>query len=298
MINSWRGSRGLPGVSSAVALLLLSGQALLAQAPPCFAVETLDARTRASAEALLLATGDGEGLYTLAGGLKPVSSDFARVTITVTPDTDRVALDSLATLQAATQALRCGPITFVMLEFAETYTRPDSTRYRMAAGYVVHREALARAIARHADFWRALGVTPDLAPAAVLAAVEHAPRAERWRGYGYLFGYPDEAVDFFVSAGEMQDSTGVFVRRDFRRIETFRKFGGGDGDSAPLSSFVYAVPLGAPESDADRALRSSAAPLYARYVVERERHRVGDRIDAVALWRSWVLDLMRPPSDP
>lgn len=280
-----------------LAALGLGALPLQAQAERCFPVETLDARVRSSAEAMLLAAGDGEGLYTLAGGLKPVSSDFARVSITVWPDSDRVALDSLATLRAAAAALRCGPIEFVVLEYADTYTRPDSTQYRMAAGYVVHREALTAAIEKRPAFWAALGVASDLSAAAVLEAVEQAPRDRRWQGYGYLFGYPDEAVEFFVSAGRIQDSTGVFVRREFRRIETFRKFGGGEASSAPLSSFVYAVPLGAPASEADRALREAAAPIYARYVSERAGYATPTRVDALALWRAWIAPPARVRDD-
>lgn len=273
--------------------LVLGATTLQAQGASCFDVESLAPRTRASAEAMLLAAGDGEALYTLAGGLKPVSSDFVRVAITVFPDSDRVALDSLATLRRAASALNCGPIEFVVAEFAETYARPDSTRYRMAAAYVVHRPALARAVARHTEFWASIGVTAAMSPGEVLETVERAPRDARWRGYGYLFGYPDDAVDFFVAAGRSQDSTGVFVRREFRRIETYRKFGAGDGQP-PLSSFVYAVPLGAAETAADRALREAAAPIYARYLDARAEHQSDGRVDALALWRAWLMTTAEP----
>jgi hypothetical protein len=265
----------------------LWGQASAAR-DGCFAIDRLPARERAIAVNLLQAASDGEALYTLSGGLKPVSSDFLSVTRTVAPRVDSTALDSLATVKRVAEALRCGPISFHVLEFAATYTRPDSSRYRVADVFVVHRDGLRRTLARHDAYWRSIGVTVESDPARVLSAVETAPRAARWRGFGHLFGYPDAAVDFFVEAGESQANGGPFVRRDFRRIETFRKFPARDGEPPTLSSFVYAVPLGAPESDADRALRAAAAPIYLDYVARRERFLAPEGAGIAALWQDWI----------
>jgi hypothetical protein len=151
-----------------------------------------------------------------------------------------------------------------------------------------HRGRVADAVRTHAAFFATLAITPSADVREVLAAVEHAPRAERWRGYGLLFGYPDEAVDFFVRAGVEGDSTRTIVPRDFRRIETHRKYAAARDEPPTLSSFVYAVPRGAPESIADRALREAAAPIYARYARERARMVVGDSTGALTLWREWL----------
>jgi hypothetical protein len=254
----------------------------------CFEFGGLDSSTRAFAEYLLQEASDGEGLYTLAGGLKPISSDLGGVTITVAPDTNRAALDSLARMREAARALRCGDLEAYVLEYAATYTRPDSSRYRMADTYIVHRASLQREIARHRAFWDSLGVTTATPSADVIERVENAPRAQRWRGYGYLFGYPDAAVDFFVESGEQQANGGAFVRRDFRRIETFRKYPGAAGEPATLSSFVYAVPLGAPDSDDDRRLRAAAEPIYRAYVERRARFLGPGGAGIAALWREAV----------
>jgi hypothetical protein len=267
---------GVPSVSAAQAH---------SPAEACFDVERLPARERAIAIGMLQAASDGEGLYTLAGGLKPVSSDLASVTIPVDSGASAPALDSLARLRAAAHALRCGELEAHVLEYAATYTRPDSSRYRSADTYIVHRASLRREIQRHRAFWDSLGVTVDTPVAEVIERVERAPRAQRWRGYGYLFGYPEEAVDFFVAAGEQQANGGEFVRRDFRRIETFRKYPERAGAPPTLSSFVYAVPLGASESEDDRALRAAAAPIYQAYVERRARF-LGPGGDGIAaFWR-------------
>lgn len=271
---------------------LASPSALPAQNNPagesCFAIEQLPARERAIAVAMLRAASDGEGLYTLAGGLKPVSSDFLTVTWTVAPAVDSVALDSLAAIRRVAAALHCGPVSAHVLEYAATYTRPDSSRYRVTDVFLVHRAGLQRTLAQHAAFWQQLGMTDAADGARVLAAVETAPRAARWRGFGHLFGYPDAAVDFFVEAGESQARGGTFVRRDFRRIETFRKFPAREGEPPTLSSFVYAVPLGAAPTAADSALEAAAAVIMRRYREQRARFVVEEGEGIVALWREWI----------
>lgn len=271
----------------AACLLGLGAASAAAQNPSCFAVESLPPNERTAAVAMLRDASDGEALYTLAGGLKPVSSDFRSVAYAVMPDTDFVARDSLARLRRIAGALRCGPLGFHVMEFAATFPHAGGDHQRIGSAYLVHEEALATELVRHRDFWRSLGVAPGASAAVVLAAVEHAPRIARWRGYGYLFGYPDAAVDFFVAAGASQDSTGVFVARDFRRIETFRKHPERAGAPPTLSSFVYAVPQGAPPTEAERALFQAAAERYAGYVAARARHRVEEGEGIVALWREW-----------
>jgi hypothetical protein len=277
-------------------LVLVSGCASVAAAPhaagpttasgsACFDTRTADAARIRRAEALLLDASDGEGLYTLAGGLKPLSSGRG-FTVRIAPTLDRAALDSLEQVRQALALLQCGDIG----AFVHGFTTPqgDSIVRRSFDVIVYHRTSVARVIERHAEFFGTLGITATADVREVLAAVENAPRAERWRGYGVLFGYPDDAVEFFVRAGIEGDRTKTIVPRDFRRIETYRKFPI-ERDGPPVaSSFVYAVPKGAPESTADRALRDAAAPIYARYVRERARRIGADSTGALVLWREWL----------
>ena len=152
-----------------------------------------------------------------------------------------------------------------------------------------HRAAVARAIAAHAAYFGKLGITPSADPREALAAVENASRGERWRGYGLLYGYPDAAVEFFVTAGLDGDAAGKTVPRDFKRIETWKKYPEKKDGPPVVSAFVYAVPKGAPESDADRALRDAAAPIYAKYAALRPRYIKPDSsTGAAALWRDWL----------
>jgi hypothetical protein len=239
------------------------------------------------ADRVLLEAADGEALYTLAGGLKPLSSGRAG-NLPVSPPVSIAALDSLDALRRAVGSLRCGDIGAFVHVFTAVTSARDGAVQRAYEVVLYHRDAVARTVARHRAFFATLGMTPAADVREVLAAVENAPRADRWRGYGLLFGYPDEAVAFFVRAGVEGDSTGRLVPRDFRRIETWQKFAAERDGPLVLSSFVYAVPKGAAETVADRALRDAAAPIYARYARERTRLISEDSTGALGLWRAWL----------
>jgi hypothetical protein len=258
-----------------------------AEATPCFDVTSLTAAERMLADRVLLEAADGEALYTLAGGLKPLSSGRA-IQLRVAPPATRAARDSLNALRRVAAALHCGEIGAFVHAFTATSTARDSSVQRALEVVVYHRASVARAVERHAAFFATLAITPAADVREVLAAVENAPRADRWRGYGLLFGYPDEAVDFFVRAGVEGDSTRQLVPRDFRRIETWRRFAAERDGPLVLSTFVYAVPKGSAESSADRALREAAAPIFARYAQERARFITADSTGSLALWRGWL----------
>lgn len=268
------------GTISPAALIPTTGSA-------CFRVDAMPDGVVALADRVLLDAADGEALYTLAGGLKPLSSGRS-FSLRIAPTPDSSALASLDSLRRATQLLRCGDIGAFVHVFAAPSSTADGEIRRAAEVVLYHQGRVADAVQAHAAFFATLAITPSADVREVLAAVEHAPRAARWRGYGLLFGYPDEAVDFFVRAGVEGDSTRAIVPRDFRRIETHRKYAGARDEPPTLSSFVYAVPRGAPESGADRALREAAAPIYARYARERARLIVGDSTGALTLWREWL----------
>ncbi len=188
---------------------------------PCLSTAGASREDREALDRLLLRLGDGEALYTLAGGIKPVSSE-ADLVVRVAPTVDDSALASLAALRRRAALLSCGPIGAVVQLYAATYPGRGDTLTRAASLLVYHRDRMRAAIRAHAAFFATIGVTEAAAPHDVLHAVETAPRAARWRGYGYLFGYPDDAVDFFVAAGIAGDSARTLVPRDFRRLPTVR----------------------------------------------------------------------------
>jgi len=262
-------------------------------AVPCFPIESLSDPDRRLADRVLLEFSEREGLYTLAGGLKPISSDVRDMSVRIAPSLDTSALGRLEQLRRISGALTCGELGVFVQVFTATSTARDSSMQRNTTLVLYHRTAVRRLVEKQSDFFATLGITPSADVRDIVAAVENAPRADRWRGYGYLFGYPDDAVDFFVRAGIQADSTRTFVLRDFRRVETFHKVAETQGGPAVTSSFVYAVPKGAAVSEGDVALRNRAAPIYARFVAERAKFIASDSSGAVRLWRRWIESAQR-----
>ncbi len=248
-------------------------------AADCFPFERLAPSVRADAEAMLLRALDGEALYTIAGGLKPMSSGFVSLSI-------KVESPELAEAEQARQALAAftcgGEIAAGLHHFASVFQGA-----RALEAVVFHRPALEQLINRLQPFFAPFALTRSADPMEVVMAVEYAPASTRLRGYGHLFGYPDYAVDFFVQASETQRAEeektekGTLVPRDFLSLPTHR------GERR----FVYAVPKGHTVNAADEALKAQAEAIYADYAARRAKHITGDDPSGVlALVREWFDD--------
>ena len=216
----------------------------------CFPVEQLSPELRNEAEALLLNLLDGEGLYTVVTGLKPISGGFWFGRFEV-ENPDLTALERTRTLLSV---FRCGD---VFMADVRVFQRAVDGQ-RSAEAYIAHRPALAAKIAEFPDFFKPRGVTGNSSPAEVMTLIEIAEEPDRWRGQGYVYGYPREAVEFFVKAGiaDRQAGPGALTPRRFVSIPTF---------ASDTGRFVYAVDPNAPETKEDRRLKAAAAPILAEY---------------------------------
>ncbi len=241
----------------------------------CFPVEALAGPDRELAESLFLRLMDSEALYTVAGGAKPVSSGFVRFQLA-----EGSPLDAIDRVRRVLQAFRCGgELLATVHRFQRTYPDNNGKPSRFYDGVVLHRTAVRRTVERHRAFFAGLGVSPNSHPVEVLLAVEDAPEEARWRGYGHLFGYPDEAVDFFVSAGIREKREQRRVPRRFISIPTFARAERG---------VVYAVAEDAEEPEQGRRLRQQLERILAEYRVRRQRHSQGGRVDVVFMLREWL----------
>ncbi len=267
-----------------VLFLLTLSNAALAQRSECFPFERLPPDSRAKANDLLLKALDSEALYTIVGGIKPMSSGFANFQVDVRPPKDEKKAEerqrTLAELDQTREILanfRCGEKVFADVQnFARSF---DGKRFSEAV--VFNRPSLASILRTKSAFFERWAITPRSHPLQVLYAVEYDQTGARFGGYGYLFGYPDHAVRFFVQAAAEEESTGKFVERDFYAISTF---------SSPTNRFVYAVPKGHLETAVDRELKDKALRIFEEYKAKRAKHIGDGKKGVVELLREWLCD--------
>jgi hypothetical protein len=265
--------------------LTLTGAAQSAPAAECFPFERLPAALRPKAEAMLLRALDGEALYTIAGGLKPMSSGVYSGSIKIDAPDLAAADETRQILQAWTCG---GEIAAGLHHFAAVFQGS-----RALEAVVFHTPTLRRLLTTRAAFFAPYGLSASSDPMEVVMAVEYDPTVARLRGYGYLFGYPDYAVDFFAAAAQQQKDeeaqlakegkTGkaTLVPRDFISLPTQR------GENR----FVYAAPKGHVANAADVALRAATEAIFTEYSTRRAKHITGDSASGVlTLVRQWFDD--------
>ncbi len=214
---------------------------------------------------LLREAADYEALYTLAGGLKPMSSGFWRCSFEA-DGPDPIELQTVREMLGVLQ----NAVWHADVQIFEKVHDGE----RNAHAFVVHRKSLARMIDRHASFWSSWDITTDTHPTAIVDIVDRMPREDRWRGYGYLYGYPDAAVNFFVEAGVAADDgreMGPGKDRQFMQIPTY---------AADSGHFTYAVPLDHVSTSADLALIKVASLILEAY--EQRRPHIDSTKDMVA----------------
>lgn len=280
----------------------------------CFPFERLSPEKRQRAEALLLRALDSEALYTIAGDLKPMSSGFASFEFATREvrgilepeameltakypteesrrglakaDQARVTLAdsfikrkrSLANIDETREILgyfRCGERLYAdVYHFSRTFEGK-----RFAEAVVFNRSALRDKINEKSGFFARFGVTANSHPLQALFAVEYDETGARFGGYGYLFGYPDYAVSFFVAAADEEEFTGKFVERDFLSLPTF---------ASPTNRFVYAVPKGHTENEADKALKEKALKIFEEYKKRRAEYIGEGKKGPAQMMRDWL----------
>ena len=281
----------------------------------CFAFEQLAPTERKKADELLLKALDSEALYTIVGDLKAMSSGFASFQTNVREgrgigDAEAAALlekyptdearknltdeekrkyrqaeevvKRKNTLREIDDARRffalwqCGDDSFFadVQHFHKTY---DGKRH--SETLVFNRKNLRRMLSERAAFFSRWAITPHSHPLQVLYAVEtDESGGARFGGYGYLFGYPEYAINFFVAAAAEEDFTGKFVERDFYSIPTV---------SRPTNGFVWATAKNHAENESDKAVRQRAARILSEYRTRREKYIGAEKRGASELLRDW-----------
>jgi hypothetical protein len=120
---------------------------------------------------------------------------------------DALELRDVVELDQIFRAWTCGgEVSGGLHRFAAVYNGK-----RPMDAMVFNLPMMVRVVTERTGFFALLGVFPSTPPMDVVTAVDRAERTSRFRGYGHLFGYPDEAVDFFVRADQQQQANGEFV---------------------------------------------------------------------------------------
>ncbi len=208
---------------------------------------------------------DHEALFTLLGNLKPMSSlvsfSFPIANTDSTTKTSGnilnrrehgVYLDKLYQIQNAINKLNFSDLKFVMLAYQSPYHRMRTIQIN-----VVRVSALDSLLKAQESFFGQFGLVPGTDPGIVVNTIEYNDRYERLRGYGYLFGYPDYAIDFFVKAFQESDTTKKYVERNFFQIPTY---------TGKTGYFVYAYPKDyAPTASVDSVIYNKAQRILEKY---------------------------------
>jgi len=254
----------------------------------CFDTSSLSPEERELADSLLAIGLDNEALYTLFAPLKPISTVVQFSLNVARPDSlpagirnatspDKPEFELLRKYQRIVNALCSERVELFLIPFR----RADKSK-RFFEIVAVDKRLLSDIIRRDQAFWGQWGFVAESHPATVLTATEFEEKLDRYRAYGYLFGYPEHAITFFVEAARTQDCTGVFVQRDFFQIPVY---------SAKTGRFVYAVPKGYVPTGTDSLIYREAEKILAQYTLLRARH-----LDSRGRLRA--IDLLRERCSP
>lgn len=206
-----------------------------------------------TADELVLALLDSEAVYTIAG-LKPISDGFWQTRFPA----DQTTTDDIQSVRATLRSLPLGP----HLEAGVyVFEKPFQGR-KSASAFILHRPSFTALVKRRSDVFRPLGIEGDLSGQQVMERIDRAERSARWRAFGLVFGYPEYAVEFFVTAGESEAKSSKFIERDFRSIPTV---------ASDRGRFVYAVPHGHQDRAEDLDLALRAGLIFERYITYRHR---------------------------
>ncbi|MCH8558686.1 MAG: hypothetical protein LAT84_12735 [Balneolia bacterium] len=214
----------------------------------CFNFDSLSHNDRALADSLLYESLINTGLHTFVSTLKPMSDIVSYrwpVASNDTLDTPSLEfIEEYKQLNRIASSISCGPLRTVITPFKMLF---EGERYVQMR--VVRTDAIENMLEAYPEFWSRWAFAKGSDPAIIIQVMEYEDSYDRFRGYGYLYGYPAYAVDFFIEAARSQSETGEFVERDFIQMPVV---------SGRTGMFVYAAPEGHEKNEADLAIKRQA----------------------------------------
>jgi hypothetical protein len=246
-------------MKSTILTCIIGAMLVASCSTPRFAVkkayQKLSAEEKDMADTLIMKALNNEGLYTVLGRLKSMSSvtdlrlsiaqkdtsfeGIANVTDLNSPD-----LIKLKKYQRVVNALNFGDLKFIL---SPLKINQNGQRYIQINLY---RKSLVDSLINvNQSFYGQFGFVSGTQAEILINTTEYENKYDRFRSYGYLFGYPEHAVNFFVDASISNDKTGVFVKRNFFQIPVHSNIKG---------HFVYAIPLDSKPGPIDSAIYKRA----------------------------------------
>jgi hypothetical protein len=252
--------------------------------------EQLSATDRDRADSLIAFALDHEALYSLMADLKPISSigfslsfplgkdstqqDGQHDVVNVSADSVQTLIRDLESWYRVVDALSFGDYQFMLLPFRQVWDGKRNMQVLLCRA-----DLIDDLLEEQAPFFAQWGFVPGTDPAVLLTAIEFEDKHDRFRSYGYLFGYPRHAVDFFVEASLEQEETGEFVSRDFFQIPVY---------AGEKGYFTYAVPKDYETGSRDSLIYNSAQKVLEEYRELRPQYldKQGN-LEAIELYRDW-----------
>jgi hypothetical protein len=191
-----------------------------------------------------------------------------------------LASPDLSEIEKTREALRawtCGDFFFADVRH---FHEPHGDQL-YAEGAIWNRPALERLLEERSAFFSRFGLTRSAHPLEVVLSVEYDETVARYRGYGYLYGYPEYAIEYFADAESLRARTEERVARDFFSVPTFAR---------PEGAYAWAVPKGHVENDTDREILRKAKVVLEDYRKRRERYTGEGKRGVVELLRDWFDD--------
>ena len=252
--------------------------------------ERLSDLDKTRADSLLVQALDHEALYSLMGNLKPMSSigfalsfplgkdstqtDGQQEVVAVQADSIQTALAELQSWNRVLTALSFNNYQFLLVPFKRVWKEKRNLQILLC-----RTDLLDSLLVAQAPFFAQWGFVPGTDPAVVLTAIEFEEKHDRYRAYGYLFGYPQHAVDFFVEASQQQQQTGDFITRSFFQIPVHAREKG---------HFTYALPEDFQPLPLDSTKYYQAVDILERYRQLRPQFlNEKGSLQAVELYRNW-----------
>lgn len=208
---------------------------------------------------------DREALYTLLSDIKPMSSlvVFRYPVATqdsilkmsenvVSQENQEQYLTKLQQIQTTLNKLSFPDLEFILVPYRNV--RGNDLIMQLS---VVRKSSLDKLLDRKKSFFGQFGLVPGSDTDLVISTIENADTYQRYRGYGYLFGYPDYAVDFFVEASAKAKANDQLEPRNFFQIPVYKEKQG---------YFVYAYPKDhQPTAEIDSVIYHKAAKVLEKY---------------------------------